>query len=499
MLPSSPAGAGWICSSTTPIFTDQQGVLELSCGGIGHPGWDAIYSTVDGGLTWTENQLPFYANPDFVDGYSGFFFYSESPGNHATGGGLSRATNSGRTWTIVGKGLFKGRAVGDYQFIDANTGFADVDNAPAPWWTFDGGTTWSLPAPYRSIGDTVCPLPGDAAAGGINPVKWVSATTGWASGMLRTTDGGAHWSKVGPALPKDASSGYGEFFVDGNRAWVARAAGSSESCADHVVISTTADGGQSWQQTATVSIQGIDPQTALSGNWSLELGFSDSQDGWMSVQPARQCFAMGGCTSPKVAGFYRTSDGGRTWTSSTTPVANKAGCGPALPSCPVTNGGANFFDAMHGWVYDSINALLFTTSDGGVIWKRVSLPRLKYFTCQGKFGPTPDCSNQSVVAVSLISPREGFALVATVNSTFTRWAISVEHTADGGKTWATIGSNLPDLTSYPDPSSYPNLSLPSLNFINAKVGFWWLGGSQLFTTTDGGHTWKGIRMRAVSS
>src|SRR4029077_20280840 len=154
-------------------------------------------------------------------------------------------TNSGLTWTIVGKGLFKGRAVGDYQFIDAETGFADVDSSPAPWWTFDGGKTWSLPAPYRSIGDTVCPLPGDATAGGITPIKWVSATTGWASGMLRTTDGGGHWSKVGPALPKDASSGYAEFFLDGNRAWVARATGSSTSCADHVVIFATADGGHS--------------------------------------------------------------------------------------------------------------------------------------------------------------------------------------------------------------------------------------------------------------
>jgi hypothetical protein len=83
-------------------------------------------------------------------------------------------------------------------------------------------------------------------------VKWVSATTGWAGGMLRTTDGGAHWSKAGPALPKDASSGYAEFFLDGSHAWVARAAGSPESCADHayssydaIVSSASPDASQS--------------------------------------------------------------------------------------------------------------------------------------------------------------------------------------------------------------------------------------------------------------
>ena len=99
--------------------------------------------------------------------------------------------------------------------------------------------------------------------------------------------------------------------------------------------------------------------------------------------------------------------------------------------------------------------------------------------------------------MSLISPHEAFALVATVNSTFTRWAISVERTDDGGKTWVTLGSNLPVLTSYPDPTVYPNPSLPSLNFVDAEVGFWWLGNRLLFTTTDGGHEWKAVQMRGA--
>lgn len=160
VLPSYTAGADWFCGSTPPIFTGGHGVLEIGCGSV-HGGSSAVYSTVDGGRTWTESQLPFFftlsAHPDFVDGYSGFFLQPDSPINKAGGSDLYRTTDSGRTWTIVKKGLFPGQSLDKYQFIDANIGFACTLGSTAPWWTYDGGKTWSPPAPDRSIGDTVCP------------------------------------------------------------------------------------------------------------------------------------------------------------------------------------------------------------------------------------------------------------------------------------------------------------------------------------------------------
>lgn len=60
--------------------------------------------------------------------------------------------------------------------------------------------------------------------------------------------------------------------------------------------------------------------------------------------------------------------------------------------------------------------------------------------------------------------------------------LAVWRTEDGGKTWSAIKSNLPAITSYPSENPV------TLTFFDPADGFLWLGGPELWMTTDGGST-----------
>ncbi len=516
ILPSFPTGADWACGAIPPIFTGSRAVFQVSCGGFGHPGWNAVYISADGGVTWTVGQfpIPFFGPVEFIDGNTAFFVKTGVQDN-AGGSDLYRTVDGGHVWTLVEKGLFPGQNIDGFEFIDANTGFANTSNSPATWKTTDGGKTWLLPAPYRSVGTVVCSLPPDPGAP--IPFKFVNATTYWTVDGRRTTDGGAHWSGSGPPSAVDRSPGYGPFFLDATHAWVAEAAGSSGACTDHVAIFSTVDGGQSWQQLGRIDA----PSTQA---WNPQLDFVDAQHGWL--------FVAGGSLTvyghPTTGPLYSTSDGGRHWTvvsaqvvastpncvalppfsfSSTTTGWMQVQCGfggaTSLSWLVTRDGGATwnmqalvgkpvsytplplptFFDEKHGWVYDSINSLLFATSNGGGAWSRRGLPPLRYFTCQGKFGPT-QCSNEGIAAVTFSSPSQGWAILDRSTASGTQF--SVQHTADGGRTWRVVSGPLPRVAYSTDPLEV------RLIFIDTKVGFWLAGPSVLLATTDGGRTWKSV-------
>jgi photosystem II stability/assembly factor-like uncharacterized protein len=538
-LHSYPTGSDWSCGANPPIFTRNQGVLQMTCGGIGHPSWTGIYRASDGGRTWALSPAPVFAQVDFIDGNTGYILQANVPCCNA-GSDLYRTNDSGHSWTVVERGLFPGQDVVSYQFLEPNTGFAEISGSPAFWWTYDSGKTWSLPAPYRSIGNVVCPLPSDPGAGTAPvPVKMVSPTTGWAIGARRTTDGGSHWSNVGPRSVPDRSSGYGEFFLDGTHAWVAQAAGSSAACADQVVVLSTIDGGLTWQQASRLKIQLPKAADAMSGDWAPSLGFIDAEHGWLLVEPAVPFTVRMDLGEPmdvrrSAAALYWTSDGGHHWTLvSTQAGANSAGCKAVPPvsfsstttgwmqvQC-VNNGSAppvqllvthdggatwavqelapssccvaplpTFLDDQHGWLFVSGDPLLLATGDGGNTWIGRGLPPLSYYSCVGKEGPTT-CSNEGIVAADFIDLSHGWAVVGKTNQTGSQFLLAVERTDDGGKTWTDLRADLPVDPSFPDPYLPP--SQVSLTFVSATDGFWW-SGSELFRTSDSGTTWTRVTM-----
>jgi hypothetical protein len=495
-LPSAPYG----CGATPPIFSAKAGVLLLSC-----QGGAVVYRTGDAGQTWTAGQRQISSQVasqvDFVDGTTGFYFEFDRAKKVWT---LYRTTSGGADWAVVKSGLFPGQNVNSLQFINETTGLATVSNSPVPWVTNDGGKTWSLPPPYRSVGNEICTQPTDPGAGsGPRAVQMFSRTTGWAAGARRTTDGGATWINVGPPSLKLRSSASAEFFLDANHAWVVQTAGSSTACADRAVVFSTADGGATWQQGAVVPL--ANPGV---GVW---VDFLDAADGWL-IDGSQ---------------LYRSSDAGRTWNLVAANVGMSSSCiafGPMAFSSLTTgwmqvqcrnggglavthDGGANwsaqilakssccvssvlptFFDSTNGMVFDDSNGPIFAmTSDGGQRWVRHGLPRLSYFTCVGK-GGVSQCSNQSIAALSLINPSQGWALVTNdVTGRGGPFALTVEHTEDGGRTWSSVEADLMKVNAYPDPSQ------TTLTYVDSKVAFLWIQ-NRLFTTADGGHGWTAVQI-----
>jgi photosystem II stability/assembly factor-like uncharacterized protein len=125
---------------------------------------------------------------------------------------------------------------------------------------------------------------------------------------------------------------------------------------------------------------------------------------------------------------------------------------------------------------------LLMTSDGGMTWARHGLPALPTFACTGKYGEPETCSDWSVVAASFIDPNIGWTIIGRYSSQSGSYAVGIEHTSDGGKSWTAI---TPDLIGS---SAIPDLSQASLTFVDQSNGFLWTG-TQLFRTTDGAHTW----------
>jgi photosystem II stability/assembly factor-like uncharacterized protein len=511
----APVDLPGICGATPPIFSRNQGVLQSMCG---------VYWTIDSGRTWSLGQgIPFNAQVDFVDGATGFYFQTS-----AAGSDLYRTDDGGQGWTVVKRGLFSGDTIDSYRFVDATTGFANTSKSPATWKTTDGGKTWSLPAGYRSIANVVCSLPWSPPVSGSAtvPVKMVNATTGWASGALRTTDGGAHWSNTGPHPVPDSAAGHSEFFLDGTHAWVAQAVGSPAACADHIVVFSTVDGGVSWQQIAGLSMLLLTPTDTVSGGWLPTLDFVDPQHGWLLIEIRRP----GGFGYVSTEGpLYRTSDGGVHWTvvssqagsnhpdcrasssisfSSTTTGWMECSDGSVLVT---RDGGVTwavqvlvqenccqtslpvFFDQNHGMYFDSSASVLLMTSDGGTTWSSRGLPPRSYYSCVGKFGPTT-CTDQSIPVVSFINPSEGWAVVGKLSADGAQLTIGIEHTVNGGQTWTSLSGTLPPAPS----SAFPNTPTATLNFVDASDGFWWIPESQtsaavFLRTTDGGRTWTAVQ------
>jgi photosystem II stability/assembly factor-like uncharacterized protein len=354
------------------------------------------------------------------------------------------------------------------------------------------------------------------------PVKMVSATTGWASGPSRTTDGGSHWSNAGPPVLTDRASGHSEFFLDGTHAWVAQAEGSLTACADQVAVFGTADGGRTWQQGQSIGSPLPDHNALQAGTWSPFLTFLDAQRGWLYIRVNPNCGLMG-CAVAAPGSLYRTSDGGLHWTlvsssaglinsdcrsasavyfSSTTTgwlecafgsvlVTHDGGATWALQVVVQENCCQNslpiFFDESHGMYFDSSAQLLLMTSDGGAVWSPRGLPKLSSYACAGKYGPTT-CSDETVAAVSFMNANEGWAAISKASGDATQFALRIEHTRDGGQTWASLTGQLP-----PTPGS-TDLRTATLSFVDATDGFWWIPASQtsapvFLRTTDGGRTW----------
>jgi len=296
-------------------------------------------------------------------------------------------------------------------------------------------------------------------AGRLRGVSAVSSRVAWASGangtVLRTTDGGQSWQRR--PVPEAEKLDFRDIDAMSDRIAYALSIGSGESSR----IYKTADGGAHWD----LQFANTDPKVFLDAMafWDADRGiaFSDSVDGrfvilttanggrtWARVPadrlppalPGEGAFAASG-TNVVVFGrdevwigttasrVLRSSDGGRTWTIATTPLAT----GQAIGIFSIA-----FRDAQHGVVvggdYRKESQALdnaATTSDGGATWTLVHDRGLSGF--------------RSVVAWL---PGATRALIALGPS-------GADWSSDDGRTWAPLaGEGFDTVSVAPDGAAW---------------------------------------------
>jgi photosystem II stability/assembly factor-like uncharacterized protein len=181
------------------------------------------------------------------------------------------------------------------------------------------------------------------------------------------------------------------------------------------------------------------------------------------------------------ADLFTTSDAGATWRKVTSSRAN----GATLPILGVPR----FVDASHGWLaseWGTSLMSLFRTSDGGASWQQV--PIIRPACCQFRLtvGPTPPAffGSSGVFFTNLVD--HGGKVIGFYSS------------GDGGQTWGTPLVVTPTSAEVP-PSGFRN-SWPAVSVVSPSV--WWIADTPHGTiqiTTDAGKSWQTRSAPAVGA
>ena len=301
----------------------------------------------------------------------------------------------------------------DIAFADPDhgwaTGYNNVSSEAVILRTTDGGGHWTTTSPAWWD----CYMTKSLSVVSARRAYAVGSEGDYESAIVRTTDGGRNWSWQDSNTPQYLLS---VDFLNAARGWL---------CGSRGTLLHTADGGATWSGSRGNSSSDL---------WSVD--FADAAHGWLA----------GGNTGT-TAGFIRhTSDGGATWATQTTVAGAVIYKVAAL-------------DDSQAWAVGgspvSGAGVILHTSDGGATWQ----------TQYG--GPaTPWLSDVDMVDAS------------------TGWTVgergSVLHTTDGGLHWDTVGVPAGE-------------DLTAVCFTGAMNG-WIVGdGEALLHTTDGGATWASTR------
>jgi photosystem II stability/assembly factor-like uncharacterized protein len=232
--------------------------------------------------------------------------------------------DGGRTWRALKRPTED--ALRDVFFADARTGWLVCERSLYALSrmeesrsyllkTTDGGATW-----------TRVEVTGTDASVVLTRVVFADARRGWALGemgaLYATQDGGATWMRQ--RVPTQHLL-LGASFLDSTQGWLVGAG---------ATVLQTSDGGTEWRGASVVA----EDATRLNA-----VSFADARRGWAV-----------GASGVVMA----TTNGGRTWTR------QQSNTGDDLSD-------VKFFDAQEGWAVGA-NGAIIHTEDGGATWTQVA-------------------------------------------------------------------------------------------------------------------------------
>ncbi|HEX7964860.1 MAG TPA: hypothetical protein VF651_03995 [Gammaproteobacteria bacterium] len=233
-----------------------------------------VYKSTDGGSTWAES----------TEGLAGVYAFNvlmDSTGDiylGSIGTGIFKSTDGGATWAMKDDGLDIGigsSGITTRSLVEAATpGTLYMTNQSHLYKTTNGGDTWSR-ITSRSDGSI------DIVATDPERADTVYAGTGGGH-VLKSTDGGAHWTQSVSGLPAD---GVWSLAVDPTDSDVLYIGGFQSS------LSKSTDGGKTWSLS----------DTGLAGSEGVWCVAVDPKDG-------DNVYACAGNH-----GVYKSTDGGKKW------------------------------------------------------------------------------------------------------------------------------------------------------------------------------------------
>lgn len=320
-------------------------------------------------------------------------------------------------------------------------------------------STPSSSHPSPTATPTSPPVPAGALP--LTQIQMVDATTGWAEApvvkswrILRTTDGGVHWTDVSPPTLPTIEMPMPAFFLNASVAWVA----AMENDSTQVFFRTT-DGGQTWQRGGTTTrIQTIE---------QTQMNFINAQDGWFLTDAG----AGGASPLSEAVDVFRTTDGGVTWTRTSSAEPTQAAPHP-LPNDGVKTG-LSFLNASTGWatggsVNNTSMIWFYVTHDGGYTWQAQTLALPPGVTSAQFFWSEPP---------TFVSAQDGILPVVFDTGKAIDLAVYVTH--DGGASWQSAPPVTVGNTVWQDVRTC---------FTSVTQG-WAADDAALFATNDGGQHW----------
>lgn len=331
-------------------------------------------------------------------------------------------------------------------FLTPDVGWATEDNDTRMVMTTDGGSRW------RDVSPPLLLRHGWALASGLSGGSFLSRSDFFVSVydsslghlvpqyLFHSTDGGRRWVRIG-SFPDGAGQAWVTFLND-RRGWVAVGNGAAGGSSSVTVYETTSAGAHWSVVSRSMSLTGRPGTPDNPGNCG-DTGLSTSGASHAPVLWLTGASNFASCV-------YRSTDGGKRWTSGGLVDPSRGWGGEAWSPVFSTDSRGSLV-AWRGTPRGSV-AAFYSTSNGGRTWVERRLP-------SSTSGPV------DVVSATTWVMAAGTKLYLSIN---------------GGFSWSSVPTTL----------DFSGPSMPgSLAFVNAMSGWAIDGSSQLWHTTNGGHTW----------